>query len=124
MCLAVAQVPLGARSEHHWLRTCHGRLGHLFPYLPHQPSYHEQLKADRVTSVERRQVPGLPPMKIEMTEHQLTKRQCDCGHRRYCRKVTRGAARHACRPLGVPLRPSPPPKAAGRDRLSCQPAVA
>jgi hypothetical protein len=36
-CLAVAQVLLGARSEHHWLRMCYGRLGHLFPYLPKQP---------------------------------------------------------------------------------------
>src|SRR5512142_62529 len=29
VCLAVAQVLLGARSEHHWLRLCYGRLGHL-----------------------------------------------------------------------------------------------
>jgi hypothetical protein len=34
VCLAVAQVLLGARSEHHWLRMCYARLGHLFPYLP------------------------------------------------------------------------------------------
>jgi hypothetical protein len=34
VCLAVAQVLLGARSEHHWLRLCYGRLGHLFPYMP------------------------------------------------------------------------------------------
>jgi hypothetical protein len=27
VCLAVAQVLLGARSEHHWLRLCYGRLG-------------------------------------------------------------------------------------------------
>lgn len=45
VCLAVAQVLLGARSEHHWLRLCRGRLGHLFPYLPHQPGYHKRLKA-------------------------------------------------------------------------------
>jgi hypothetical protein len=45
ICLAVAQVLLGARSEHHWLRMCCGRLGHLFPYLPHQPGYHTRLKA-------------------------------------------------------------------------------
>ena len=45
VCLAVAQVLLGARSEHHWLRLCYGRLGHLFPYLPHQPGYHKRLKA-------------------------------------------------------------------------------
>ena len=44
-CLAVAQVLLGARSEHHWLRICYARLGHLFPYLPKQPGYHKRLKA-------------------------------------------------------------------------------
>ena len=45
VCLAVAQVLLGARSERHWLRMCYARLGHLFPYLPHQPGYHKRLKA-------------------------------------------------------------------------------
>ena len=45
ICLAVAQVLLGARSEHHWLRMCYGRLGHLFPYLPKQPGYHKRVKA-------------------------------------------------------------------------------
>ena len=45
VCLAVAQVLLGARSEHHWLRMCYGRLGHLFPYLPQQPGYHKRVKA-------------------------------------------------------------------------------
>jgi hypothetical protein len=45
VCLAVAQVLLGARSEHHWLRMCFGRLGHLFPYLPRQPGYHKRVKA-------------------------------------------------------------------------------
>jgi hypothetical protein len=45
VCLAVAQVLLGARSEHHWLRLCYARLGHLFPYLPNQPGYHNRLKA-------------------------------------------------------------------------------
>ena len=45
VCLAVAQVLLGARSEHHWLRMCYGRLGHLFPCLPHQPGSHKRLKA-------------------------------------------------------------------------------
>jgi hypothetical protein len=45
VCLPVAQVLLGARSEHHRLRMCRGRLGHLFPYLPHQPGYHKRLKA-------------------------------------------------------------------------------
>jgi hypothetical protein len=45
VCLAVAQVLLGARSEHHWLRMCRGRLGHLFPYLPKQPGYHKRVKA-------------------------------------------------------------------------------
>ena len=45
VCLAVAQVLLGARSEHHWLRICYGRLGRLFPYLPKQPGYHKRVKA-------------------------------------------------------------------------------
>lgn len=45
VCLAVAQVLLGARSEHHWLRMCYARLGHLFPYLPQQPGYPKRLKA-------------------------------------------------------------------------------
>jgi hypothetical protein len=40
----VAQVLLGARSEHHWLWLCYGRLGHLFPYLPKQPGYHKRLE--------------------------------------------------------------------------------
>ena len=45
VCLAVAQVLLCARSEHHWRRMCYARLGHLFPYLPNQPGYHKRLKA-------------------------------------------------------------------------------
>lgn len=36
---------LGARSEHHWLRVCRTRLGHLFPYLPKRPGYHKRVKA-------------------------------------------------------------------------------
>jgi hypothetical protein len=38
--LVVAQVLLGARSEHHWLRMCYAPAGYLFPYLPKQPGYH------------------------------------------------------------------------------------
>ena len=46
VCLPTAQVLLGARSEHHWLRMCYGRLGRLFPYLPKQPGwYHKRVKA-------------------------------------------------------------------------------
>ena len=45
LCLAVAQVLLGFPSQHHWLRFAYGRLGHLFPYLPHQPGYHKRLIA-------------------------------------------------------------------------------
>ena len=36
---------LGARSERHWLRLCRGRLGHLFPYLPHHSGYCKRVKA-------------------------------------------------------------------------------
>ena len=52
-CLAVAQVLPGARSEHHWLRICYGRPGHLFSYLPHQPGCHKRLKAARLLLAER-----------------------------------------------------------------------
>lgn len=45
VCLAVTQVLLGYPSQHHWLRFCYGRLGHLFPYLPKQPGYHKRLVA-------------------------------------------------------------------------------
>ena len=45
LCLAVAQMLLGFPSQHHWLRFAYGRLGHLFPYLPHQPGYHKRLVA-------------------------------------------------------------------------------
>jgi hypothetical protein len=45
VCLAVAQVLLGARSEHHWLRMCYARLGSMFPYLPKQPGYHKRVKS-------------------------------------------------------------------------------
>jgi hypothetical protein len=45
VCLAVAQVLLGARSERQWLRFAHARLGHLFPYLPGQSGYNKRLRA-------------------------------------------------------------------------------
>jgi len=45
VCLAVAQVLVGARSERHWLRFVRDRLGHLFPYLPAQPGYNKRLRA-------------------------------------------------------------------------------
>jgi transposase len=42
-----------------------------------------------VTAVERRQVFDLPPMPIQVTEHQLIERECGCGHR------TKAAAPHS-----------------------------
>jgi transposase len=39
------------------------------------------LAGRRITGVERRQVFDLPPMKVEVTEHQLIERECACGHR-------------------------------------------
>ena len=45
VCLAVAQVLLGARSERHWLRFAQARLGHLFPYLPGQSGSNKRLRA-------------------------------------------------------------------------------
>jgi len=45
VCLAVAQVLLGARSERHWLRFARHRLGHLFPYVPGQAGYNKRLRA-------------------------------------------------------------------------------
>jgi hypothetical protein len=45
--LAVAQVLLGCHTEHRWLRFCYCRLGHLFPYLPHQPGYNKRLRQAR-----------------------------------------------------------------------------
>jgi Transposase DDE domain len=44
-CLAVAQVLLGCNSERRWLRFAHGRLGHLFPYLPGSSAYNRRLRA-------------------------------------------------------------------------------
>src|SRR5690242_19266322 len=58
VCLAVAQVLLGARSEHHWLRLCYARLGHLFPYLPKQPGYHKRLKSRRAAAGRDAGLPG------------------------------------------------------------------
>ena len=39
------------------------------------------LAGRRVTGVKRRQVFDLPPVKIEVTEHQLIERECSCGRR-------------------------------------------
>ena len=44
LCLAVAQVLLGARSERAWLRAAPRRLGHLFPHLPSRERYNRRLR--------------------------------------------------------------------------------
>ena len=44
LCLAVAQVLLGYRSERHWLRAVNTRLGHLFPYVCGQAAYNRRLR--------------------------------------------------------------------------------
>jgi Transposase DDE domain len=43
--LAVMQALLGYTSEARWLRHARAHLGHLFPYLPHQPGYNKRLRA-------------------------------------------------------------------------------
>ncbi len=48
-----------------------------------------------VTGVERRQVLDLPPVKVEVTEHQLIERECRCGHRTKA-AAPRGAEAPAC----------------------------
>jgi hypothetical protein len=45
VCLAVAQVTLGARSGQHWIGLCYARLGPLFPGLPRQPGGHKRVRA-------------------------------------------------------------------------------
>jgi hypothetical protein len=42
--LSVMQALLGYPSEARWLRFAHGRLRHLFPYLPLQPGYNKRLR--------------------------------------------------------------------------------
>jgi hypothetical protein len=44
VCLAVAQVLLGYRSERRWLRAVGRRLGHLFPYVCGQAAYNRRLR--------------------------------------------------------------------------------
>jgi hypothetical protein len=44
VCLAVAQVLLGYRSERRWLRAVSDRLGHLFPYVCGQAAYNRRLR--------------------------------------------------------------------------------
>jgi len=44
VCLAIAQVLLGYRSERRWLRAVNTRLGHLFPYVCGQAAYNRRLR--------------------------------------------------------------------------------
>jgi len=58
--------------------------------VPHEPGCcagcQRSLAGRPITGVERRQQFDLPPLKVEVTEHQLVERECVCGQR------TRGAA--------------------------------
>ncbi|WP_397540897.1 IS982 family transposase [Salinispora mooreana] len=45
VCLAVAQVLLGARSEAHWIRYARIHLAGMFPYLSQRPGYNKRLRA-------------------------------------------------------------------------------
>ncbi|MGX6608626.1 IS66 family transposase, partial [Micromonosporaceae bacterium Da 78-11] len=53
--------------------------------VPHEPGpcgdCGRSLAGRPVTSIERRQCFDLPPVTIEVTEHQLIERECGCGHR-------------------------------------------
>jgi len=42
--LAVAQVFLDCPNERRFLRLAHGRLGHLFPYIPEQAGYNKRVR--------------------------------------------------------------------------------
>ena len=63
----LAQVARPDREERHEPGGC-GRCG-------------AGLSGRPVTAVERRQVFDLPPVKVQVTEHQLIERECGCGHR-------------------------------------------
>jgi len=63
----LAQVARPDREERHE-PTCCGRCG-------------AGLAGRPVTGVERRQVFDLPPVTVQVTEHQLIERACGCGHR-------------------------------------------
>jgi transposase len=53
--------------------------------VPHEPGpcggCGRSLAGRPVTAIERRQSFDLPPVQIEVTEHQLIERECACGHR-------------------------------------------
>ena len=63
----LAQVGKADREERHEPGRC-GRCG-------------AGLSGRPVTAVERRQVFDLPPVTVQVTEHQLIERECGCGHR-------------------------------------------
>jgi len=53
--------------------------------VPHEPACcagcQRSLRGRPITAVERRQEFDLPPLKVEVTEHQLIERECVCGQR-------------------------------------------
>ena len=66
-----------------------------------------------VTGVERRQVFDLPPVRAEVTGHQLIERECACGHR------TRAAAPEEQKPRSSTGRGSPRSSSTCRSVSSC-----
>ena len=93
VCLAVAQVLLGARSEHHWLRMCYARLGHLFPYLGYERLADCWARRGRVSADTAQLVSGRSEGRVSADTAQLVSGRSDLA-----RMCPPGAGRAATRP--------------------------